>query len=94
MRGILKGISICMAGFSEAYYSHGNLISSVWTGGQYLIDPEMRARRIVNISQSASVEFCKAFWFLAESGEKFFSIITKKTHILLGYALVKIKTTY
>ncbi|XP_028177803.1 hormone-sensitive lipase isoform X3 [Ostrinia furnacalis] len=67
MRGILKGISICMAGFSEAYYSHGNLISSVWTGGQYLIDPEMRARRIVNISQSASVEFCKAFWFLAES---------------------------
>ncbi|XP_023945668.2 hormone-sensitive lipase isoform X2 [Bicyclus anynana] len=67
MRGILKGISICMAGFSEAYYSHGNLISSVWTGGQYLIDPEMRARRIVNISQSASIEFCKAFWFLAES---------------------------
>ncbi|XP_059062892.1 hormone-sensitive lipase [Achroia grisella] len=67
MRGILKGISICMAGFSEAYYSHGNLISSVWTGGQYIIDPEMRARRIVNISQSASVEFCKAFWFLAES---------------------------
>ncbi|OWR50353.1 putative hormone-sensitive lipase [Danaus plexippus plexippus] len=67
MRNILKGISICMAGFSEAYYSHGNLISSMWTGGQYLIDPEMRARRIVNISQSASVEFCKAFWFLAES---------------------------
>ncbi|XP_037293343.1 hormone-sensitive lipase isoform X2 [Manduca sexta] len=67
MRGILKGISICMAGFSEAYYCQGNLISSVWTGGQYLIDPEMRARRIVNISQSASIEFCKAFWFLAES---------------------------
>ncbi|CAB3247179.1 unnamed protein product [Arctia plantaginis] len=67
MRGILKGISICMAGFSEAYYCHGNLISSVWTGGQYLIDPEMRARRIVNISHSASIEFCKAFWFLAES---------------------------
>ncbi|GBP41813.1 Hormone-sensitive lipase [Eumeta japonica] len=67
IRGILKGISICMAGFSEAYYSHGNLISSMWTGGQYLIDPEMRARRIVNISHSASVEFCKAFWFLAES---------------------------
>ncbi|KOB68682.1 putative hormone-sensitive lipase, partial [Operophtera brumata] len=60
MRGILKGISICMAGFSEAYYCHGNLISSMWTGGQYLIDPEMRARRIVNISQSASIEFCKA----------------------------------
>ncbi|CAG4953093.1 unnamed protein product [Colias eurytheme] len=67
IRGILKGISICMAGFSEAYYSQGNLISSVWTGGQYLIDPELRARRIVNISQSASVEFCKAFWFLTES---------------------------
>ncbi|XP_013139830.1 PREDICTED: hormone-sensitive lipase [Papilio polytes] len=79
MRGILKGISICMAGFSEAYYSHGNLISSVWTGGQYLIDPEMRARRIVNISQSASVEFCKAFWFLAESG---------KFYLLLNFGFV------
>lgn len=34
---------------------------------KYLTDPEQRAKRIVNISQNAEVDFCKAFWFLAES---------------------------
>ncbi|XP_077302659.1 hormone-sensitive lipase isoform X2 [Arctopsyche grandis] len=67
MRSILKGISICMAGFSEAYYSRGHIINSVWAGGKFMIDPELRARRIVNISQYADIEFCKSFWFLAES---------------------------
>lgn len=38
------------------------------------MDPELRARRIVNISQYADVQFCKSFWFLAESGKfNFFS---------------------
>lgn len=68
MRSILKGISICMAGFSEAFYNKGNIMNSVWAGGKYMIDPELRARRIVNISQYANIDFCKAFWFLAESG--------------------------
>lgn len=71
MRGILKGLSICMAGFSEAYYNNGNLFSkatsSVFAGGKYVMDPELRARRIVNISQSASVDFCKSFWSLSEN---------------------------
>ena len=34
------------------------------------MDPELRARRIVNISQYADVDFCKSFWFLAESGKQ------------------------
>lgn len=58
-----------MAGFSEAYFSHSHIINSVWAGGRFMIDPELRARRIVNISQYADVEFCKAFWFLSESGK-------------------------
>lgn len=60
-----------MAGFSEAYYSNaGKLIkatNSMWTSGKYFLDPELRAKRIVMISQHATVEFTKAFWFLAES---------------------------
>lgn len=71
VRPILKFIAVCMAGFSEAYYSDGGTISratsSMWTGGKYFLDPELRSRRIVNISQNSSVDFCKAFWFLAES---------------------------
>lgn len=52
-----------MAGFSEAYYRDGNRItkatSSMWTGGKYYWNPELRARRIVNLSQHAGIDFCK-----------------------------------
>lgn len=71
MRNILKFISLSMAIFSEAYYNSGSFLSkatsSMWTSGKYMLDPETRARRIVNISQNADVDFCKAFWCLSES---------------------------
>ncbi|XP_055700251.1 hormone-sensitive lipase isoform X1 [Phlebotomus papatasi] len=71
IRGALKFVSSCMAGFSEGYYSEGNRLSkttsSMWTSGKFLLDPELRARRVVNLSQNSDVHFCKAFWFLAES---------------------------
>ncbi|XP_053692316.1 hormone-sensitive lipase isoform X2 [Sabethes cyaneus] len=71
MRPLLKFISIGMAGFSEGYYSEGGRISKatslMYTSTKYMLDPELRARRIVNISQNSNVDFCKAFWFLAES---------------------------
>lgn len=72
MRHILKFISIGMASFSESYYSEscGTLAKttrSLWSSGKYLWNPELRAKRIVNISQNASIDFCKSFWFLAES---------------------------
>nr|CAD7586988.1 unnamed protein product [Timema genevievae] len=35
-------------------------------GGKYLLNPELRARRIVNVSQCANVGFCKSFWLLSE----------------------------
>lgn len=60
-----------MAGFSEAYYRDGNRLakatSSMFTGGKYYWNPELRARRIVNLSQFAGIDFCKAFWSLTES---------------------------
>lgn len=71
MRSCLKFISICMASFSEIYYGDNGswfkAASSLWTGGKFAVDPELRARRIVNISQHASVDFCKSFWLLAET---------------------------
>ncbi|KAJ8966873.1 hypothetical protein NQ314_003267 [Rhamnusium bicolor] len=49
----------------------GSIISkatnSVMSTTKYITDPEQRARRIVNISQNAEVDFCKAFWFLSET---------------------------
>uniref|UniRef100_A0A1A9W7R9 Small subunit processome component 20 homolog n=1 Tax=Glossina brevipalpis TaxID=37001 RepID=A0A1A9W7R9_9MUSC len=73
IKAILRIISISMAGFSETFYARdvdGPLVKttrSVWTSGKYLINPEVKARRIVNLSQNAKIDFCKSFWFLAES---------------------------
>lgn len=41
--------------------------NSFMTTTKYITDPEQRAKRIVNISQNADVDFCKSFWFLSES---------------------------
>lgn len=60
-----------MASFSEMYYNIGSFSAKahgLYSGGKFLLDPELRAQRIVNISQHANIDFCKAFWFLTESG--------------------------
>lgn len=36
------------------------------TTTKFFTDPEEKAKRIVNISQNADIDFCKAFWFLSE----------------------------
>lgn len=70
LKNVLKFITLTMAIFSETYYSRGSLISrttnSVVSSTRYLTDPDIRARRIVDISKHAGVDFCKAFWFLSE----------------------------
>jgi hormone-sensitive lipase len=63
IKPVLKFIAISMACYSESYYSNnGKFIkatNSMFTSGKYYFDPELRARRIVNLSQNASVDFCK-----------------------------------
>ncbi|XP_011639018.1 hormone-sensitive lipase isoform X2 [Pogonomyrmex barbatus] len=66
LRHVLKTLSFFMASFSEMYY--GDTLLRLCTNSvKYLLDPEARARRIVNISQHADISFCQAFWFLSES---------------------------
>ncbi|XP_046663847.1 hormone-sensitive lipase-like [Homalodisca vitripennis] len=71
MQAILKGLSILMVSFSEVYYSEGGMLERatnyLWHSSKYVLNPELRARRIVNISQYSSVDFCKQFWFLGEN---------------------------
>ncbi|XP_057651044.1 hormone-sensitive lipase isoform X2 [Diorhabda carinulata] len=71
IRNVLQFIALSMTLFSEVYYNQGSMISkatnSVISSTKFFIDPEQRAKRIVNISQHAEVDFCKAFWFLAEA---------------------------
>lgn len=63
IKPVLKFIAILMASFSESYYStNGTFVkatNSMFNGGKYLFDPELRSRRVVNISQNSSVDFCK-----------------------------------
>lgn len=63
VKPVLKFISISMAGYSESYYSRNSTIikatNSMFTTGKYFFDPELRSRRIVNLSQNASIDFCK-----------------------------------
>ncbi|XP_031621456.1 hormone-sensitive lipase [Contarinia nasturtii] len=78
MQSVMKFLGICLAGFSEIFYNNnGNRImkatSSMYTGGKYYWNPELRARRIVNLSQYAGIDFCKAFWSLTE-GELMYAL--------------------
>ncbi|XP_044730297.1 hormone-sensitive lipase [Chrysoperla carnea] len=72
MSNVLKVIILCMTSFSEIYFNRSNSLfskatNSMWVSGRYILDPELRAKRVVNLSQNAPIDFCKSFWFLAES---------------------------
>ncbi|XP_022912727.2 hormone-sensitive lipase [Onthophagus taurus] len=70
MKGALRFITLSMAIFSEAYYSEGSIISKATSSfkntTKYITDPEEKAKRLVNISKNADIDFCKSFWFLSE----------------------------
>lgn len=57
-----------MVAFSEVYYTKKTSVFG-WCANsvKYLVDPEARARRIVNISQHADIYFIKSFWYLNET---------------------------
>ena len=55
-----------MATFSEAYYSGGNQFiraTKMVAGSKFYLDPELCARRIVNCTHNADIEFCKVEWY-------------------------------
>lgn len=60
-----------MAGYSDYYFSTSEPVwkvaNSLYMMTKYSYNTEHRAKRIVNVSQFATVDFCKSFWFLAES---------------------------
>jgi hormone-sensitive lipase len=64
---ILKFISVVMASYSESYYSNNNNFvktsNLLYNSAKYYFDPEMLASRLVDLSQNASVDFCKVHIF-------------------------------
>ncbi|MPC14828.1 Hormone-sensitive lipase [Portunus trituberculatus] len=72
LRKILKYLNICLSAFSEVYYADGSSFmqrtkNTVMLGSRYVVDAELRSRRIVDVVQYSSVEFIKTFWSVADT---------------------------
>lgn len=70
IRQSLQVVGVAMAAYGDGYIRHtdtlSRAVSSVMHSGKYLIDPELRARRITELTQGVDINFCKAFWSLPE----------------------------
>lgn len=72
MQSAMKMLLKVMIGYTDYYCSDSphflRLTKSLFMSFIYTIDDEHRAKKIVDTSQKASIEFCKSFWFLPEFG--------------------------
>ncbi|XP_029176350.1 hormone-sensitive lipase-like isoform X2 [Nylanderia fulva] len=59
-------ITSAMAAYSEIFYNNNTILRRCVNCIQYFLDPEARARRLVNISQYADIYFTRAYWSLLE----------------------------
>lgn len=64
-------VCVAMASFAEGYHKHKMNSATLATvsflsSGKYTVNPEMRAKQIVDATQKTNMEFCKAFWSLTE----------------------------
>ena len=64
-------VCVAMASFAEGYHKHKtNSVAlatiSFLNSGKYTVNPEMRAKQIVDVTQKTNMDFCKAFWSLTE----------------------------
>ncbi|KAK4886221.1 hypothetical protein RN001_002492 [Aquatica leii] len=85
LRPVLRFVCLSMVIFSEAFYSQGSILTkaknSVTTTAKYLMDPEERAKRMINIFHYTNLDFLKSFWFLAESE------LMKQVPIMVGQSV-------
>ena len=71
MQAVLMRIACFMCMYSHYFYNTGSTFRRWATASVFfrrvLGDPEYRAKRIVNISRYADIDFCKGFWSQQES---------------------------
>lgn len=71
LRQFLLTVCVAMASFAEGYHRHKSspfacMTTSILHSGKYTVNPELRAKMIVKLTQKTNMEFCKAFWSLTE----------------------------
>ena len=64
-------VCVAMASFAEGYHKHKTssvalAAISFLNSCKYTVNPEMRAKQIVDVTQKTNMDFCKAFWSLTE----------------------------
>lgn len=63
LKTILRYINVALASFSESYYMNSALVMKTTSyflkQPIYFMDPELCARRIMNVSRNCDVKFCK-----------------------------------
>ncbi|XP_067938062.1 hormone-sensitive lipase-like [Watersipora subatra] len=71
MRRPFEVVHISLATYSHNYQSrispYIKLASSLLTSTQYVMSAEQRAQKVVEVTLSCNIDFCKAFWSLSES---------------------------
>jgi Hormone-sensitive lipase (HSL) N-terminus len=63
LRSLMRYLAVALASFSEAYYMKGAMALKTTNyflrQPTYFLDPELCARRIMNVSRNCDVKFCK-----------------------------------
>ncbi|KAK7105785.1 hypothetical protein V1264_017119 [Littorina saxatilis] len=70
MQRPLHLLTIAMASFGEGYQESSQIMkvaTSLFNSGKYIMNPDLRAQQVVNITRTADIQFCKAFWSITES---------------------------
>lgn len=66
----MKVVAVAMAAYGDGYKQHNHsftrALSSMLNSGKYMVNPELRAQRITELTQNANIDFCKAFWSVTE----------------------------
>ena len=66
----MQVVAVAMAAFGDGFNRHDHsfarALSSMLHSGKYMLDPELRAKRITELTQNTDIDFCKAFWSLTE----------------------------
>jgi len=70
IRQSLHVVSVAMAAYGDGFRQHNHsftrALSSMLHSGKYMVNPELRAQRITELTQNPNIDFCKAFWGITE----------------------------
>ncbi|XP_071957672.1 hormone-sensitive lipase-like [Antedon mediterranea] len=79
----LQTVAIAMASFSEGYHRYDGVIgrtaTTLYHSGKYMLNPEQRAKRIVEMTTKCDVTFCKSFWSITEA-----SVVSEMSGYMAG----------